>query len=189
MKSKILSWWRFEGRYYHKDLFRGIRNLIKWFPVIWKDCDWDSAYIYRILQFKLEQQAYGIASRDRHVGADRNAEIMLMCARLCWLQSEGEYEMEYLDYIKETHEFIPTDTTKKWYTVESTVVEDNLDAYFARYPRQYKRVINGEVTWFGKPADPVDREQIAMVIANETQIRSRKLLFKTLERHIDTFWD
>lgn len=182
-------WWKFEGRYYHKDLYYGVRNLIKWFPVIWKDRDWDSSHIYKVLQFKLEQQAYGIRSRDIHVGADRNAEIMLMCARLCWLQCEGEYENEYLDYLKKDHKFNPTDETKKWYTVESTVVEDNLDEYFARYPRQYKRVINGDVKWFGKPADPLDREQIAMVIANENQIRSRKLLFKTLEENVNLFWD
>jgi hypothetical protein len=189
MKSKISLWWRFEGRYYHTDLIRGIRNLIVWFPVIWKDRNWDSDYIYKILQFKLEQQAYAIGSRDLHVSAQRDAEIMLMCARLCWLQREGEYEMEYTDYLQQDIEFVPTDETKKWYTMESTQISDNLDEYFARYPRQYKRVMNGEVTWYGKPADTSDRKEIAMVIANENQIRARKLLFKTLEDRVDTFWD
>ena len=182
-------WWKFEGRYYHKDLYYGIRNLIKWFPIIWKDRDWDSSYIYKVLQFKLEQQAYGIGSRDRHVGADRNTEIMLMCARLCKLQQEGEYEMEYLDYLQQDIEFVPTDETKKWYTMESTQISDDLDEYFARYPRQYKRVMNGEITWYGKPTDTSDRKEIAMVIVNENQIRSRKLLFKTLEENVDMFWD
>jgi hypothetical protein len=49
--------------------------------------------------------------------------------------------------------------------------------------------MNGEVTWYGKPADTSDRKEIAMVIANENQIRARKLLFKTLEDRVDTFWD
>jgi len=182
-------WWKFEGRYYHKDLYYGVRNLIKWFPVIWKDRDWDFSYIYKVLQFKLEQQAYGIGSRDIHVGASRNAEIMRMCARLCKLQQEGEYEMEYLDYLQQDIEFVPTDETKKWYTMESTQISDDLDEYFARYPRQYKRVMNGEITWYGKPTDTSDRKEIAMVIANENQIRSRKLLFKTLEENVDMFWD
>jgi hypothetical protein len=182
-------WWKFEGRYYHKDLYYGVRNLIKWFPVIWKDRDWDFSYIYKVLQFKLEQQAYGIGSRDIHVGASRNAEIMRMCARLCKLQQEGEYEMEYLDYLQQDIEFVPTDETKKWYTMESTQISDDLDEYFARYPRQYKRVMNGEITWYGKPTDTSDRKEIAMVIANENQIRSRKLLFKTLEKSIEGWWD
>jgi hypothetical protein len=73
--------------------------------------------------------------------------------------------------------------------MESTQISDDLDEYFARYPRQYKRVMNGEITWYGKPTDTSDRKEIAMVIANENQIRSRKLLFKTLEENVDMFWD
>ena len=56
--EKIKLWWRFEGRYYHKTFIRGIKNLWKWLPVVWKDKDWDPSHIYKILQFKLEQQAY-----------------------------------------------------------------------------------------------------------------------------------
>jgi len=37
------------------NIIRGIKNLIKWFPIIWKDRDWDQAYIEYMLQFKLEQ--------------------------------------------------------------------------------------------------------------------------------------
>ena len=32
----------------------GIRNLIKWFPVIWKDRNFDHGYLYTILEFKLD---------------------------------------------------------------------------------------------------------------------------------------
>lgn len=32
----------------------GIKNLIKWLPVIWKDRDWDKYYLYIILYHKLK---------------------------------------------------------------------------------------------------------------------------------------
>ena len=35
-------------------LKQGIINLIKWFPIIWQDRDWDYHYIYKILHFKLK---------------------------------------------------------------------------------------------------------------------------------------
>jgi len=35
-------------------LRRNIKNLIKWFPIIWSDRDWDYHYILAILQAKLE---------------------------------------------------------------------------------------------------------------------------------------
>ena len=187
--KKIHLWWKFEGRYYHKDFIRGVKNLWKWFPVIWKDRDWDSNYVYKVLQFKLEQQAYGIGSRDIHVNAQRDAEKILLCARLCWIQQEDEYAIEYLDYLKEDHQFIPTDETKKWYTMESTVVNDNLDEYFALYPRQYKRVMNGEIEWYGVNIDTSNRKLVAMAIAEENQERSKRLLFKILESDLNSWWD
>jgi hypothetical protein len=181
-------WWRFEGRYYHKYLYWGIKNLWKWFPVIWKDRDWDQTHIYKILEFKLEQQAYGIASRDIHVGAQREAEKMLLCARLCRIQIEDLYGVEYLDYIEQAHKFTPTDNGE-FYEYESMIMEDNLDEYFAKYKRQHTRVLEGKVTWFGKVTNLTDRKDIAMCIAEENQRRSRKLLFKILDENIEGFWD
>jgi len=182
-------WWKFEGKYYHKDFIRGVKNLWKWLPVVWKDRDWDPSHIYKILQFKLEQQAYGLGSRDRHVSTQRETEWMLLCARLCYIQQEDLYENEYLDYISSNHEFIPTDETKKWYTIESTTVEDNLDEYFALYPSQYKRALQGKIAWWGNTTDPTDRKALAMCIAWNNQERSRRLLFKILEERIGNWWD
>jgi hypothetical protein len=187
--ERIALWWRFEGKYYHKDFVQGVRNLRKWLPVIWKDRDHDPTYIYRILQFKLEQHAYGIGSRDRHVSTQRDVELMLLCSRLCWLQQDDSYETEYLEYIDSEFEFVPTDETGKWYTVESTVLRNDLDDYFKRYPRQYKRVINGELDWVGKPTDVTDKERIALCIAYENQQRSKRLLFKILQQRLDYWWD
>jgi hypothetical protein len=187
-KSPI-SWWKFEGRYYHKDFIRGVKNLWKWLPVVWKDKDWDPFHIYKILQFKLEQQAYALGSRNRHVSTQRETEWMLLCARLCYIQQEDLYADEYLDYVKSDHEFIPTDETKKWYTVEEKIVEDNLDEYFALYPRQYKRALQGKIAWWGNTTDPLDRKTLAICIAWDNQERSRRLLFKILEQRINGWWD
>jgi hypothetical protein len=114
---------------------------------------------------------------------------MLLCARLCCIQQEDLYADEYLCYIKSDHEFIPTDETKKWYTIESTTVKDNLDEYFALYPSQYKRALQGKIAWYGKPTDGTDRKEIAMCIAWDNQERSRKLLFKIMEERIGGWWD
>ena len=189
MIKKIRLWWEFDGRYYHKDFVRGIKNLWRWFPTIWKDRDWDHTYIYEILRVKLEHQAYYIGSNDRHVSAARDSERMLLCARLIQIQKEDLYGMEYMDYIKKEYEFIPTDETKKWYTMEDTTIEDNLDEYFAKYPRIYKKVITGEINRFKRSIKEKDRQVIAMEIADENQERSRRLLFKILDQHIDRWWD
>jgi len=192
MLEKMKLWWKFEGRHYHKDFIQGVKNLYKWFPTIWKDRDWDGHYIYEILRVKLENQAYCIGNESRHVNSKRDAEIILLCSRLIYIQQESLYEIEYLDYIKEDHHMIPTDETRQWYTIENITIEDNLDEYFEKYPRQYKQVQLGKINYFdipGTPPEDKDRKTIAMEIAYHNQDKSRKLLYKIMERHIDGWWN
>ena len=73
------KWWvKDDLRYYHKDFYNGVKNLIKWFPTIWKDRDWDSDFIYEILKNKIENQSHYINKHNRHTRAKRDAEIMLL---------------------------------------------------------------------------------------------------------------
>ena len=37
-----------------RDIKSGVRNLVRWFPVIWNDEDWDQYYLYVILKQKLK---------------------------------------------------------------------------------------------------------------------------------------
>ena len=189
MIQRIKLWWKFEGKYYHRDFAQGIRNLWKWFPTIWKDRDWDSNFIYEILRVKLENQAYYIGTKDRHMSAARDAERMLLCSRLIKIQQDELYKTEYLDYLKEDHEFIPTDETKKWFTMQSTTIEDNLDEYFALYPKQYKRVMQGKINYFKRTLEDKNRHIIAIEIGLDNQERSRKLLFKIMNDHLEEWWD
>ena len=55
--KKFLWWLRWEAKYSHKDLYQGIKNLVRWFPIIWRDRDWDDHYIFEVLKFKLKNQS------------------------------------------------------------------------------------------------------------------------------------
>jgi hypothetical protein len=177
--NSIALWWKFEGRYYHINFINGIKNLWNWFPTIWKDRDWDQTFIYEVLIHKLEKQAKYIGDRDWHTRAQRDAELMLLCARLARIQQEDLYMMEYMEYLDQDIEFVPTDETKKWFTMESTTTRDDLADYFIKYKRQYELI------------DKTDKDthHIAIEIARNNQERSRKLLFKIMEENISGWWD
>jgi hypothetical protein len=179
MIDKIKLWWKFEGRYYHRDFTNGIKNLWKWFPVIWRDRDWDSNFIYEILIHKLEKQATYIHKHGNHVSAERDAEKMFLCARLARIQQEELYMDEYYDTYEMKWEFVPTDETEKWFTMETEITSENFIDYFAKYPRQYRLI------------DKTDKEknEIAREIAYRNQERSRKLLFKIMEENIERWWN
>jgi len=60
----------------------GIQNLIKWFPVVWKDRDWDQHFIYKILHFKLSrmekyQREYGMSTISNDI-----ADQIKLCVNL-----------------------------------------------------------------------------------------------------------
>jgi hypothetical protein len=177
--NSIALWWKFEGRYYHINFINGIKNLWNWFPTIWKDRDWDQSFIYEVLIHKLEKQAKYIGGRDWHTRAQRDAELMLLCARLARIQQEDLYMMEYMDYLDLDIEFVPTDETEKWFTMESTTTRDDLDDYFVKYKRQYELIDKTDK----------DNHHIAIEIARNNQERSRKLLFKIMEENISGWWD
>ena len=116
MKEKIIRWWRYtKVREWYYDCTEGVRNIIRWYPTIWNDRDWDQHFIYEVLKTKLEFQAKYIYHSGVHNDAERDAEKMLLCARLIEIQQEGLYAFEYTDYSE----------------------EDNLDEYFKKYKRQY----------------------------------------------------
>ena len=180
-------WWNNDGRYLIKETIRGVKNLWYWFPVIWKDRNWDDSYIFNILSHKLKAQSKYIGGRGIHVSAERDAEIMMTCVRLIDKVKEEYYQMEYMDYHKTKHWFEPCEDKEGYSTWESRELEENFDDYFAKYPLIYKRVLNGE-GWL-KIEDFNDKQRIASNIAHINHTRARNLLFKIMEQNIERWWD
>ena len=180
MWDNIIHWWHYTWiRNAYRNCRNGITNLWKWAPVIWQDRDWDHYYIYAVLIHKLEKQATYIQKNGFHVEARRDAEKMFLCAKLARMQQQEFYVDEFYESYEMKHEFIPTDETKKWYTMESEIISENFIDYFAKYQRQYRLVDKTDK----------DKEDIAREIAYKNQERSRKLLFKIMEQNIERWWD
>lgn len=181
--------WEFKYQYLWRDFKTGVKNIIYWLPVIWKDRNWDHRYIYTILQHKLKAQSRYIGDRGIHISAERDAEIMMTCVRLIDKVGDEFYNSEYSDYHKDKHWF--TSAGKygyiKW---NSRTLEENFDDYFTKYPLIYKRVMKGEgvFTLDGKDSDDI-KQRIAMNIGHINHERARKLLFKLMEQNIEKWWD
>lgn len=187
--ERIGLWWRFDGRYMHKEFASGIKNLWRWFPTIWKDRDWDHSYVYEIIRVKLEHQAKSIGNRDRHTTAKRDSDRMRLVAKLIKLQQDDFYHMEYMDYHDAKYDFVPTDETEQWYTMEDTLISERFDEYFAKYPRQYQQILAQEMMSDTPMLHPDQKKYIAMAIAHTNMQRCRKLIFKIIESEIEKWWD
>jgi len=184
----IPLWWNHEGRYLHRNVWTGIKNIWYWLPIIWKDRNWDSHYIFEIMMHKLKAQSKYIGKRDIHTRAKKDAEIMMTCVRLMKLVQEDTYSSEYFDYHKTKHWFEDIEDKPGLSSWESKILEENFDDYFKKYPLIYKRVLNGEGV-FGRKGRKDDKQVIAMNIARINHDRARKLLFKLMEENIERWWD
>jgi hypothetical protein len=184
----ISIWWYHEGKYLHRNFKIGIKNLIYWFPIIWKDRNWDSHYTFEIMMHKIKAQSKYIGERDIHTRAKRDAEVMMTCVRLMKLIQDELYSSEYSDYHKTKHWFEPCEDMGGCSTWESKELNENFDDYFKKYPLIYKRVLAGEGPF--QPLESGDSKvRVAMNIAYINHDRARKLLFKIMEQDIEKWWD
>ena len=187
---RIWLWWYHDGKYYHKYFKQGIKNIIYWFPVIWKDRNWDGHYIFEILQHKLKAQADYIGRRDFHTRAQQDARRMRLCVKLIKKVQEEDYTMEYMDYHKDRVWFTDCEDRPGSSLYNSEVVNENFDDFFKKYPLIYKKVLKGEGIFTLDGRDEFDiKKVIAMNIAHLNHDRARKLLFKIMEENIEGWWD
>ena len=187
---RIWLWWDHDGKYYHKYFKQGVKNVWYWFPIIWKDRDWDDHYIFEILKHKLKAQAKYIGDRDFHTRAKLDAKRMNLCVKLIELVQEEPYSMEYMDYHKDRVWFTDVEDRPGNSLYNSEEVWEKYDDYFKKYPLIYKKVMKGEgpFTLHGRDEKDIKRI-IAMNIAHINQERVRKLLFKIMEENIEGWWD
>jgi hypothetical protein len=182
--KKIQLWWKFEGQYYHTDFIEGIKNLKKWFRVVWKDRDWDDHYIWEIMIFKIKKQAKYIGDRDFHTRAKRDAEIMMTCVRLMDKVRNEDYQTEYMDYHESDFDFVPIEGDSEHSRLEITEISENFDQYFKKYPLTYHKIMkNGGI--FGNDS----KQSIAMSMGRLQHEKARKILFTLLQRNIECWWD
>ena len=160
-----------------KQFFRRIYNLYRWAPIIWRDQELDDHYIFEILKFKLKNQAKYIGTKNRHMSAKRDAEIMMLCIRLIEKVQDEWYGREYFNYHKSEFKFVDSESYPGSYEMEIEHISDNYEDYFKKYPRIYKQVKED------------DKHRTAFNIAKTNGERAHKLLFKILEQNIQRWWD
>ena len=106
-------WYNFTKIWYN--FKHGIINLIIWFPVIWKNRDWDYCFLYKIMKKKLEMMENLQRFHGHHVDDVAMANQMKACIVLIDRLIEDDYNSICFDdyfnkwghpyYVEENHKF------------------------------------------------------------------------------------
>ena len=151
----------------------GIENLVAWFPIIWKDRDWDHWFLYKILHLKLKRmetlhRKYG-NSIYREKYADQIKLAVLLIHRLI--------EDEYLENVLKPHEekwgesefiFTPIPGDKEYSSLDIKVDKANT--------KEEKKQETKERMILYKHSDALKKQDLDM-------------LFKHMRKYIECWWD
>ena len=181
---KLYRWFLWDAKHLHRDIAQGFKNLWKWLPIVWKDRDWDDHFIFEALKFKLKNTANYFEEKQRFVGWEDEVKYIRICEKLITRIQDDYYQTEYMDYVNMEFDLIPISNTDR-FEYKSTVTENNLNKYFALYPKTKKKVLSSDRYKTYVPTDT----GIALAMGVERHLKARKLLFKIMERRIEAWWD
>jgi len=183
LTERLLIMWKYEWKYIPHNIINGIKNLYKWFPVIWKDKDWDDSFLFEVMKFKISKMIESHGRSMPYVGYERNIEIMNTVVRLIDKVVQHEYLHEYHDYVDNEYNFVKVEGTD-YYNMESTNLRDDLDDYFAEFPL-VKKLAEQDSVYQKSP----DRETLGIVMSKIRHDKAKKLLFDLMNRHIENWWE
>jgi hypothetical protein len=166
-----------------KQFLQGLRNIIRWIPTIYRDRHWDHVFITDILQKKLEFTREELVTANRFHGVEAVNKDITLALNLLERIREGYYEYEMYDYIRKSYEFKPVDATGEYLTMESTILEDNLEEYLAKYThtanklrKKYKLKLT-------------DTEKLAFKVCSYNQEKCERIFWQLMHYKLNHWWD
>ncbi len=171
----------------YRNFIDGIKNLIKWFPVIWKDRDWDHDFIFNILEFKLKNQSKDMATHNFHTLAQYDSYKMNTCVKLIQKIREGYYETESSQYeVSEFHTLTKEEQDKlkghEKLRAMLNIKNEWYDQYFQKHKSSYRQVLKQN------PELLKDPHLTALYLSRYIHNRAKRILFDIMERHIECWW-
>ena len=180
----VWRWFRWDAKHLHRDIAQGFKNLWKWFPIIWKDRDWDDFYIFEVLKKKIKNTADYTEKKQRFVGWEKEVHYMRICVKLIDRIKEEYYQHEYWDYYDIEGHFTPVEGTDK-FEWNSKPTKNELETYISMYPHAHRRLMQDK-----KLGNYKDKEySIALGMGIIRHRKAKKLLFRILEERVESWWD
>lgn len=178
---KLYRWCKFELKYQPKYFIYGVKNLWRWFWVIWKDRDWDHHYFWEVLKKKVVQLRDEQLKHLSYLTSSREVEIMNTVLRLIDKVQHDEYQDEYYDYYDTKMRI-----DEKGH-LQFDEIRNDLKTFISKYPRTHKIVLNNPK--YNKYLDGDDMDyKIGIAMSSYQHNKAKKLLFKLLENRIEYWW-
>ena len=110
---------------------------------------------------------------------------MILCVRLIEKIQDEYYSSEPHSYRNTKLYFDKIEDKPYLSQLRVEELSEDFDSYFAKYPLEYKRVINADKCPFNRDS----KDGIAYAMGRNIHNKAIRILFRTLENNIERWWD
>ena len=165
-----------------RNFLTSCHNLIKWFPTIWNDRDWDGHYILKILQKKIEFQRKELVNANRHTRIESDNRDMTLALNLLERVKEEYYSLECMDYWDSEIVFDDVPENPELKSIEVNTTTERYDEYLSKYPSSVRALTK-------EHGEELDKQRLCLMVSNYNHTKANKLLFRVLEERLAFWWD
>ena len=165
-----------------RNFLTSCNNLIKWFPTIWNDRDWDGHFILKILQKKIEFQRKELVNANRHTRIESDNRDMTLALNLLERVKEEYYSLECMDYWDSEIVFDDVPENPELKSVEVNTTAERYDEDLAKYPSSVRALTK-------EHGEELDKQRLCLMVSNYNHNKANKLLFRVLEERLAYWWD
>ena len=165
-----------------RNFLTSCNNLIKWFPTIWYDRDWDGHFILKILQKKIEFQRKELVNANRHTRIESDNRDMTLALNLLERVREDYYGLECMDYWDSEIVFDNVPENPKLKSIEVNTTTERYDEYLSKYPSSVRALTK-------EHGEELDKQRLCLMVSNYNHNKANKLLFRVLEERLAYWWD
>ena len=165
-----------------RNFLTSCNNLIKWFPTIWNDRDWDGHYILKILQKKIEFQRKELVNANRHTRIESDNRDMTLALNLLERVKEEYYSLECMDYWDSEIVFDDVPENPELKSIEVNTTTERYDEYLSKYPSSVRALTK-------EHGEELDKQRLCLMVSNYNNKKANKLLFRVLEERLAFWWD
>ena len=165
-----------------RNFLTSCHNLIKWFPTIWNDRDWDGHYILKILQKKIEFQRKELVNANRHTRIESDNRDMTLALNLLERVKEEYYSLECMDYWNSEIVFDDVPENPELKSIEVNTTAERYDEYLSKYPSSVRALTK-------EHGEELDKQRLCLMVSYYNHKKANKLLFRILEERLAYWWD
>ena len=165
-----------------RNFLTSCNNLIKWFPTIWNDRDWDGHYILKILQKKIEFQRKELVNANRHTRIESDNRDMTLALNLLERVKEEYYSLECMDYWDSEIVFDDVPENPELKSIEVNTTAERYDEYLSKYPSSVRALTK-------EHGEELDKQRLCLMVSYYNHKKANKILFRVLEENVTHWWD